>query len=131
MTPFAAPALALAAALAGCAAAHRAPEPPPAALPRTFTLAPGERIRLDATAALRYLGVRADSRCPPQVQCVHAGSAQVALRLERAGGDADATLETPRAPVASAAGWRIALLRLEFGPKPAATLRVERDASGR
>ena len=60
------------------------------ALSQPFTLRPGERAALPQQASLRYVGVENDSRCPPQVQCVWAGDADVKLVFEQAGAVTDA-----------------------------------------
>lgn len=108
--------------LAACAAS---PTQGASALPRDVTLHPGERTSLSQDTVLRYLGTENDSRCPPDVQCVWAGDALVRLRLERPAGVQDVELHTADAAPGAAGQWRIQLLRLDRGPSPAATLRID------
>jgi hypothetical protein len=68
---------------------------------------------------VRFEGVRNDSRCPPDVKCISAGDATVALRL--AGGGKDATtyeLHTPRGQKAAEHGSYVVSL-VGLGPPPA------------
>ncbi|MEO5628967.1 MAG: hypothetical protein ABIQ62_04250 [Thermomonas sp.] len=46
----------------------------------TVALLPGETARLTNGGSLRYLQLVNDSRCPPDVQCVWAGDAVIALQ---------------------------------------------------
>lgn len=105
--------------IAGCATTH-AP-----ALPREASLRPGERIDLPGHARLRYVGTFDDSRCPPDVQCIHAGDAEVRLRIEREAGAEDLVIHASDAAPRIAAPWRITLQRLPHGAAPTATLRIE------
>ena len=110
----------LAALLAGCASTADS------AAARDYTLHPGETITLADRATLTYTGVTQDSRCPPDVQCIHAGNARVLLRIGEMDDARDvampaSTLGQPR----QSGRWRVTLLRLAHGPAPAATLRVE------
>ncbi len=89
-----------------------------------YTLRPGKRITLSDDAALTYVGVIQDSRCPPKVQCIHAGSAEVRLHLAAAGGEHDVTLRTDD-PTTTIEGRRLQLLDLAFGDAPALTVRVD------
>jgi hypothetical protein len=92
----------------------------------TFTLAPGGIAALPGGDRLRYAAVTADSRCPPDVQCVWAGEATVAFDVLPAGGMPQRiSLVLPREPVAVAGAWRIHLLELARGEAPAATVRVD------
>ncbi|GAA4861537.1 hypothetical protein [Luteimonas vadosa] len=54
----------------------------------TFELAIGERVSLAGQGALSYLALVADSRCPVDVQCVWAGSAEISLHWEPVNADA-------------------------------------------
>lgn len=88
----------------------------------------GERVVLPDRSTLRYVGVTADSRCPPGVQCIRAGDADVAFEHTPDGGSAAAvTLNTPEAASTVVAGWRLQLLSLAFGQAPAATVQVDPD----
>ncbi len=111
---------------------------------RIIALAPGERIALPAGATLHYVGVRSDSRCPPAVQCVWAGEAEVVFQFTpprptpattrvraaptRESPDdqppAEVVLYTPRQPTSPMGDWQLQLVSLAFGPAPAATIRL-------
>ncbi|MDO5506242.1 MAG: hypothetical protein Q4F49_08145 [Pseudoxanthomonas suwonensis] len=52
---------------------------------QALTLSPGQRARLDDGSTLHYVGIVEDSRCPPDVQCVWAGDAALALRWQATG----------------------------------------------
>jgi hypothetical protein len=77
-----------------CAAASPTSTP----LDRPFDLRVGSSAQVEGTdVEVRFEGVPSDSRCPPDVKCISAGDATVALRLT--GGGKDATtyeLHTPR-----------------------------------
>ena len=54
---------------------------------RDFELRVGETASLEGSdLVLRFMSVPSDSRCPTDVQCVHAGDATVRLRVEGGGG---------------------------------------------
>lgn len=111
------------AALPGCASrtTHTAN------LGQPMTLEVGERIALPDRAALRYVGVIADSRCPPQVQCIRAGDADVAFEFTAHGGTPQAiTLNLPKSPTATVGGWQLHLATLEFGQTPRVSVQVQR-----
>jgi hypothetical protein len=108
-------------AAAGCASTGHT-----MALGQPITLQPGERVVLPDDAALRYIAVTADSRCPPDVQCIHAGDADVAFEFFQGdGASRTITLNTAGAPAAAIGEWRLRLLSLEFGPSPGAAIRVD------
>lgn len=89
------------------------------------TLKPGERIALSDRSQLRYLGVSNDSRCPPNVQCIRAGDADVNFEFAPvAGAVQPLTFNTERATVLSAGTWTIELTGLAPGDAPAATLKI-------
>ena len=92
---------------------------------RDYTVHPGERITLAGPATLTYIGVAQDSRCPPKVQCIHAGSADVRLHYTGTDGDRDITLRTGEATTATVGARRLQLLDLAFGDAPALTVRIE------
>lgn len=86
----------------------------------------GDRVVLQDRSTLRYIGVTADSRCPPGVQCIRAGDADVAFEHTPEGGSPAAlSLNMPEAPSASVGGWQLRLLSLDFGDAPAATVQVD------
>jgi hypothetical protein len=67
-------------------------------LDRAFDIRVGESKPVEGTdVEVRFEGVRNDSRCPPDVQCISAGDATVAVRLSGGGKDAATyELHTPR-----------------------------------
>lgn len=90
------------------------------------TLQPGGRVVLPDGAGLRYVEVMADSRCPPGVNCIRAGDAEVRFELETASGDVwPLTLNLPDRPTSTVGNWRVELQQLAFGEAPPATVRVE------
>lgn len=109
-------------ALPGCASGDvRAATPG-----QPMTLQVGERVSLPGDAALRYVGVTADSRCLPGMQCIRAGDADVAFELTPAGGaPVVVSVNIPESPAATVGEWKLHLLSLEFGEAPAATVRVD------
>ena len=93
---------------------------------KAFTLAPGASTRLPDKTVLRYVRVVQDSRCPPRVQCIRAGDADVAFEFTDASGTTvPVTLNLPESPEATIGAWRAQLLSLEFGDAAHATLRVD------
>ena len=95
-------------------------------MPAEATLTPGHRIALSDRAQLEYVGTFDDSRCPPDVQCIHAGDARVLLRIAENGDSRDVVLAASRQGEPRQSGrWRVTLLHLARGPAPAARLRVE------
>lgn len=114
-------------AVVACATTGAAPRPAPVALGTAFTLSPGDVAGLPGGDRLRHVATTADSRCPPDVQCVWAGEATVAFEFLPAGGHARGfELVLPRAPSTTMAGWRIELVALSRGDRPDATVRVDR-----
>ena len=109
--------------LVACASAGRMISPG-----QPMVLQPGESVSLPDGAALRHLGVSADSRCLPDVQCIRAGDADVALAYtSRDAASRSITINTD-APAADVGGWHLRLLSLEFGASPRVTLQVDRTA---
>lgn len=105
----------------GCASIGRS-----AGLGQAVTLQPGERVTLPDNASLRYLRVTADSRCPPDVQCIRAGDADVAFEFRSGTGSGRSiTLNTASAPAAPIGSWRLRLLSLGSGPAPPVTFQVD------
>jgi hypothetical protein len=109
------------AALTGCTstALHMASGTP-------TVLAPGQKAVLPDAATLTYVTVAADSRCPPKVQCIRAGDADVVFEHRPAGGDAHRlTLNLPEAPSAPVGAFTLRILALEFGEQPKATVQID------
>ena len=114
------------------AACTTAPASPAADEPRvadgaSVTLAPGDSAQLADSSRIQYLELVSDSRCPPDVQCVWAGDAVIAMRLIPAAGAAqDFELHTMPKQRAFVFGRRtITLQSLERGDAPKATLQVD------
>ena len=137
--------LLLPALLAGCAAAPAASSPPeapmppstpptpplpPAAAARTLVLGVGEAATLADGSRLTYLRLVNDSRCPPGVQCIWAGDAEIALRWQPARGPVqEARLHTNPLPdrganAATFGPWLVRLENLARGDAPQATLHI-------
>ena len=105
--------------LAGCATASGSG---PGIAPGTpATLSAGESVTLPDASVLTYVGVTSDSRCPPKVQCIQAGSAVVAFRH----GGHEFTLETGKSTTTDLGAWRLSLVALDFAAPPKATVRVD------
>ena len=91
-------------------------------LPTTVTLAAGEERRIGAVL-IRFLEVKSDSRCPRDVQCVHAGNAEAVFRLGPSAGDGPAqqlvlnTSQDPRAGV----GLGLSVTLVKLAPDPVST----------
>ena len=109
--------------LVACASAGRMISPG-----QPMVLQPGESVSLPDGAALRHLGVSADSRCLPDVQCIRAGDADVALEYTARGAASRSITINTDAPSADVGEWRLRLLSLEFAAPPRATLQVDRTA---
>ena len=93
----------------------------------TVSLRPGEQAVL-AGGRLRYLRLVNDSRCAPDVQCVWAGDAEIALEWTPAGGPPRTfSLHTGVEPRWQALddGRSLRLLELARGPAPDARLALE------
>ncbi|HEY1140205.1 MAG TPA: hypothetical protein VGE88_08380 [Lysobacter sp.] len=102
---------------------------PKVALPVEARLHPGQRMSLPEGARLTYVGTVNDSRCPPEVTCIHAGDADVRLQFIKTGAVLDVELKASEQGKPRAIGaWRVTLVGLGTGPRPPATLRVD-DAS--
>ncbi|MFC0677457.1 hypothetical protein ACFFGH_06275 [Lysobacter korlensis] len=123
-------------ALAGCTSAGPAGQTDQAnasagaTTAETVTLAPGNAAPLPAGAQLRFVSVESDSRCPPQVQCIHAGEAVLLFELKPGNGKPEPLrlTTTPPADRVSVRGWQLTLLELDRSSPPKATLRLARRA---
>lgn len=96
---------------------------------QTFTMYAGERITFADASALRYVRVTNDSRCPPNVQCVWAGDAEVAFEWISGNGAVTAfSLHTGKDPKQQMLGERrLTLTSLARGEAPDAELRIDRN----
>ena len=92
-----------------------------------FPMPPGEQVMLADHSSLRYVRVVGDSRCPPGVNCIWAGDAEVAFEWTPASGARQAfSLHTGKDPKQQAIGTRqLKLVSLERGATPQAQLRVD------
>ena len=95
---------------------------------QTFTMHAGERVTFADSSALRYVRVTNDSRCPPGVQCIWAGDAEVAFEWTAGSGAVTAfSLHTGKDPKQQVLGERrLTLASLARGDAPDAELRIER-----
>lgn len=106
------------------------PPLPPAAAARTLVLGVGEAATLADGSRLTYLRLVNDSRCPPGVQCIWAGDAEIALRWQPARGPVqEARLHTNPLPdrganAATFGPWLVRLENLARGTAPQATLHI-------
>lgn len=97
----------------------------------SFALSVGQQIVLPDAATLRYVGIANDSRCPPNVQCIRAGDADVLFDFTSSGASpARISLNTERARTANIGAWRLQLLGLAPGNMPRATLRIDAYETG-
>ena len=113
---------------AGCATAASDSETGRAIVDGTdFSMRPGDRVTLPDRSVLRYVDVVTDSRCPPEVQCVWAGDAEVAFTRTVDGATAQSfSLHTGRgARSEDFGGRRLTLVSLARGKGPQAELRLD------
>jgi hypothetical protein len=96
-------------------------------LGQAFVVDVGESVIVAGVGlTVTYVELVTDSRCPPDVQCIWAGNATIAVRLSAAG-EAPATvpLSTMEGPTSAGyASFTVALVDLAWGPSPTARLRV-------
>lgn len=100
----------------------------PVAAGTPFDLRPGAQATLAGGGTLRYLGLVNDSRCAPDVQCIWAGDAEIALAWTPPHGTGGRfSLHTTPGKTAHAldAGRTLRLVALQRGPAPVATLQVD------
>lgn len=127
--------------LTGCASAAQDPATTsapasassgPATSPeaRTVTLGVNESTTLLDGSRLTYLRLVNDSRCPPDVRCVWAGDAEIAMRWQPAHGGRTRDIALHTSPMrgapteATLGDYRVRLETLERGAAPKATLRI-------
>lgn len=93
-----------------------------------FTMQPGQSVTLADHSHLRYLRMVNDSRCPPDVQCVWAGNAELAFEWKPSDGGAQAfSLNTGQGDKDHVLGQRrLTLVSVASGAVPAAQLRIQR-----
>jgi hypothetical protein len=93
-----------------------------------ITLAIHQQVTLPDAATLRYVGIANDSRCPPKVQCVRAGDADVLFDVTTGtAAPSRITLNTERTLSASLGAWRLHLIALAPGENPSVTIRIEAE----
>ena len=93
-----------------------------------FGLRPGETATLADGGTLRYERLVNDSRCPPDVQCIWAGDAEVAFAWTPRGAATERfSLHTKPGGEAHPldAGRQLRLVSLARGDAPVATLQVD------
>lgn len=106
------------------------PSKPHANTPRTLTLSPGESTQLDDGSHLAYLKLLNDSRCPPNVQCIWAGNAEIQMRWTPADGGTEKAFTLNTSPVggkpvsAQLGAFEVRIQLLERGSTPAATFEL-------
>ncbi len=84
---------------------------------RPFVLAPRAVATLADGATLRYASLVEDSRCPPNVQCVWAGTVRVAVEIAGGTSSRTDTLDLTRAPRSTRVGaWTVRFVA--FDPAP-------------
>lgn len=94
------------------------------ALGERFSLHPGESAQIRGEqATIVFERLVSDSRCAVDVQCIRAGEARAAFRLET-GGAAEISfeLDTDRERTGEVGGYRVTLV--EVSPAPRSTVRV-------
>ena len=95
---------------------------------QSFSMRPAESVTLADHSQLRYVRLVADSRCRPDVQCIRAGDAEIALQWTPAADAAqDFSLKTPPEQPYSRDldARRLTLLSLDRGEAPQAQFRIE------
>ena len=94
------------------------------ALGERFTLRAGESAAIRGErATIVFDRIVADSRCAVDVQCIRAGEARAALRLEPGGGpEISFELDTDRDRTREVGGYRITLVGVS--PAPRSTVRI-------
>jgi hypothetical protein len=93
-----------------------------------FPMLPGESVALPDRSVLRYVGVKSDSRCRPDVKCVWAGDAEVSFEWTASGAATESFgLHTGFADKSSRAlpGHTLKLLQLARGANPEAQLQLD------
>lgn len=110
--------------LPGCTGASptRASAPTGQSIP----MSPGQQIALPDGASLRYVEVAHDSRCPPGVQCIRAGDANVIFEFIQAAHTPRRVVVNTDPPATAKIGdWQLRVLGLAFGQAPQATVQID------
>ena len=108
------------AALAACDESITGPSVP---LDKTFTMAPGEVVRIDGTSArVQFHGVEGDSRCPADAVCIQGGDAVVRVSVTADGTRRDYELHTGHMTPVTHDGLTIALVALAPYPFSSRTI---------
>lgn len=95
---------------------------------QAFAMSPGDSVVLPDRSTLRYVGLKSDSRCRPEVRCVWAGDAEVTFEWTATGAGAQSfELHTGFADkrYRSSGSQHLTLLSLARGEKPEAQLQVD------
>lgn len=92
-----------------------------------FSLHVGDQVTLADRSTLHYVRLVNDSRCPPGVQCVWAGDAEIAMEWTPASAAMQSfSLHSGKEPKTQTLGERtLTLLSLERGQAPDANFRIE------
>ena len=123
-----------------CDTHPRAEASGPASPPYTITVSTEQPATIAGEALTVELEAVKDNRCAAEVQCVWAGTAEVALRVRKAGAAPGAVtlgaLAADGAPVPVYGAYRFSLVRLEPGnsmakPVPQALYRATITVSAR
>jgi hypothetical protein len=89
----------------------------------------GQQVSLPDASTLRYAGIANDSRCPPDVQCIRAGDADVLFDHAFQGGTHRVTLNTERLRATTLGAWQLQLIDLAPGVAPRVTVRIEANGA--
>jgi hypothetical protein len=95
---------------------------------QSFSMQPAESVTFADHSQLRYMRLVADSRCRPDVQCIRAGDAEIALQwTPTTGATQDFSLKTPpEQPHSRDLGARrLTLVSLARGEAPEAQFSIE------
>jgi len=94
----------------------------------SFAMQPDGTVTLSDRSKLRYVNVKSDSRCRPDVQCIHAGNAVLAFESTPSGGSVQSfelnSLDQPQSR--DLGSIKVTLESLSFDAAPRAQLKVER-----
>jgi len=98
-----------------------------AAAGQSTSMTQGENVRLPDGGILRYVQVTQDSRCPPGVQCIRAGDADLEFAYYPAVWHTPTriTPNLPEAPTKPIGAWNLTVEQLTFGDAPKVTVRID------